>query len=209
MHNYLEHPDEEILERFLLHRSDEEELEVVETHILACESCVSRLETLEIQIAATKLALQQIRQNEAAADAAPGTAARRAWFSLPKLSLAAGMAAAAVVILVVPHARKDIALPVAEVNLVANRGSETTAVPKDRPLHLLMNANDLNQKQLTVQLVDANGKVSWNGVTAIEQDRAAVNLPKIQDTGEHFVRLYAPGAEGEPELLREFAIDVE
>jgi hypothetical protein len=48
---------EEALERFLLHQSRDEELEVLESHILACESCVTRLEDLEVWLAVTKLAL--------------------------------------------------------------------------------------------------------------------------------------------------------
>ncbi len=51
------HPTEESLERFLLKHSQEEELAVVETHILACESCVARLESLEMNVAVMKLAL--------------------------------------------------------------------------------------------------------------------------------------------------------
>src|SRR5947209_11783922 len=145
MQNYLEHPDEEILERFVLHQSGEEELEVVETHILACDSCVSRLEALEVEIAAMKLALQEIRQKDAAADvAARQTASGRRWFSLPKFSMAAGVAALALGILVVPQLKKDSGLPAEQVSLVANRGSETTVVQKGRPLHVVLSANDLN-----------------------------------------------------------------
>ncbi len=63
---YIDHPTEEALERFLLHHSEEQELEIVETHILACESCVSRLESLESDIAASKLALRQFQAKHAA-----------------------------------------------------------------------------------------------------------------------------------------------
>ena len=62
MQQYLEHPTEEALERFLLHQSQEAEIEIVETHILACESCVERLEVLETHIAATKIALAELQR---------------------------------------------------------------------------------------------------------------------------------------------------
>ena len=44
MTDYLDHPNEEALERFLRNEVQESELETIETHILACESCVTRLE---------------------------------------------------------------------------------------------------------------------------------------------------------------------
>ena len=59
---YRDHPDEEALERFILHKCSEEELEIVETHVLACESCVAQLETLELDITATKMALESWRR---------------------------------------------------------------------------------------------------------------------------------------------------
>jgi anti-sigma factor RsiW len=210
MLNYLEHPEEEVLERFVLHQSGEEETEVVETHILACDSCVSRLEALEVEVAAMKLALQEIRKNEAVADvAARQKASGRNWFSLPKLSMAAGVAALALGLVVIPQLRNGTGvLPVAQVSLVANRGSEFTVVPKGRPLHVVLNANDLNEKQLEVRLVDANGTELWKGSIAVQQNRASVDLPKIDSTGEDYVRLYAPTTQGEPELLREFPLTV-
>ena len=60
---YQEHPTEEVLERFILNTSSEDELESVETHILACEHCVNQLETIETDIAATRLALQNVETN--------------------------------------------------------------------------------------------------------------------------------------------------
>jgi hypothetical protein len=209
--NYLEHPDEDVLERFLLNQSGEEELETIETHILACDSCVSRLEALELEIAAMKLALQETRKQDAAASVAARQSSGNKWFTVPKLSMAAGLAALALGLLVVPQMRNNRAVPMAEVTLSATRGSETTLVPQDRPLHVVLNANDLNSKQLEVQLVDANGKQLWKGAATVLNNQAAVYLPKITDAGGHFINLYAPAQtqNGEPELLRQFALDVE
>lgn len=58
---YRAHPTDENLERFLLNICQAEERELIEIHILACESCVDQLEALEIEIAATRLALKRIR----------------------------------------------------------------------------------------------------------------------------------------------------
>ena len=58
------HPSEEALERFLLHAVQGPELVQLEGHILACDSCVTRLEDIEIMLAATKLALRHLRYLE-------------------------------------------------------------------------------------------------------------------------------------------------
>jgi hypothetical protein len=209
MLNYLDHPEEEVLERFVLNRTGEEETEVVETHILACDSCVSRLEALEIEVAATKLALQEIRLKEAAADmAARQKAPGKSWFSLASFSLAAGAAALALALMIMPRMHKNGTSPIAAITLTASRGSDIPVVPKNIPLHVVMNADDIAEKPVDVQLVDANGKTLWTGSSVVQQSRAAVDLPKISEAGEHYVRLYAPVKQGEPELLREFPIDV-
>ena len=62
--SYRDHPNEEALERFLLNTSPEEELEILESHILACGECVGLLKTLENEIAATRLALRQLLEVE-------------------------------------------------------------------------------------------------------------------------------------------------
>src|SRR5581483_6267260 len=53
----LGHPREEALERFLLFQCKGEELGNIETHIVACDLCVTRLESLETQIAIVRLGL--------------------------------------------------------------------------------------------------------------------------------------------------------
>jgi len=204
---YLEHPAEEVLERFLLHHSDEEELDVVETHILACESCIVRLETLETQIAATKLALQDIHQQEVAKAVAKQQAPSRSWFTLPRLSMAGAVAALAIGIGIAPQFMNHNA-PVAQVSLVAYRGLETPTVPKDHELHVHLNANDLNENSVAVQLVDERGTQLWQGTAPVKQNEIDVNVPKISETGAHFFRVYAPSKDGESELLREFAFNV-
>ena len=82
----LEHPNEEALERFLLHRSGDEEIEVLETHILACESCITRLETLELQINDLTVALRAAEQERIAKQASPAKEPWKSWFTLPTLS---------------------------------------------------------------------------------------------------------------------------
>jgi hypothetical protein len=201
---YLDHPSEDALERFILHQCEEEELETVETHILACESCITRLESLEIQITATKLALQQLESEQRAKEMVPARRPWRNWFTVPTLSWGAGVACLALGLLVAPK------FVPSDVTLSAYRGIESPAVPEGRPLHVHLNAADLTEGQVVVELVDGSGSEIWKGTANIRHDQAEVTLPRIAEAGPHFIRLYAPTRDNpEGDLLREFAFQVQ
>jgi hypothetical protein len=204
---YLEHPAEDVLERFLLHQSNEEETEVVETHFLACESCVTRLENLEMQIAAIKLALQEVHKEQVAKAVARERATWRNWFTVPRLSMVGAVAALALGVFLAPQFTGR-STPVAQISLVAYRGLETPTVPKDHQLHVHLNATDLNRTSVQVELVDDRGSQLWKATAPVHQDEIDVNVPQISETGTHFFRIYAPGSGGDEELLREFAFQV-
>src|SRR5579884_1432714 len=189
---YLDHPAEDALERFLLQQCHEEELEAVETHILACESCITRLEDLELQITATKLALQELESERIAREAAKQQHFWKSWFTIPTLSWAAGAACLALALLAAPR------FVPANVNLSAYRGLESPTVPEGRPLDLHLNATDLAEGRVGVELVDGDGSELWKGTTEIKHDQAEVKVPKITESGAHFLRLYAP-AQGNAE----------
>src|SRR3982750_4546611 len=103
MQPHLEHPTDETLEQYLMHRMQESEVESIETHILACGSCVTRLEDLEIHLEATKMALTQLHNETVAKNyAAAASNSRWAWLKVPSFSLAAAGATLAVALTVVP-----------------------------------------------------------------------------------------------------------
>src|SRR5205823_12460915 len=131
---HLEHPTEEALERFLLHQSEEPEIALVETHILACESCVDRLEALEMQIAATRIALAELQRDSHAKQATSEKRSWRGWFGIGGLSFA-GAAACAVLAIAL--------FTPAQVQLSAYRGTETSSVPEWRPLHMHLQTADI------------------------------------------------------------------
>ena len=58
------HPSEEALERFLMNTSGPEELEATETHILCCDECLDQCETLEVEIALTRVALKNLEEHK-------------------------------------------------------------------------------------------------------------------------------------------------
>jgi hypothetical protein len=204
--SYLDnHPAEETLERFLLHQCSEPELETVETHILACDACVSRLEALETQIAAIKTALGELQREKAFAAAAEHGAWKR-WFTVPNLSWA-GAAAAVIAagVFITPELRRS--QPPADVTLSTYRDMQTGVVPEGRPLHVHFNAQGLPDGPVTVQLVNDTGAELWKGAGVIRQEKAEVTAPKIAQDGSYLFRLYG-GARPQGELLREYSFQV-
>jgi len=57
---YLNHLCDDVLERFLMDRCFANELADVEMHIPCCESCVARLEELDLEIGAIRLCLRRM-----------------------------------------------------------------------------------------------------------------------------------------------------
>ena len=206
MQQYVEHPTEETLERFLMHQMQEEELESMETHILACDSCVARLEELEIQIAATKIALAGLHNQTVAENYAKQSSSRWSWFKSHGWSLAGATAALALAVTIVP---RFASVAPFETEVSAYRGSETIAIPAGRPLLLHLNAKDLPAEPVRVEIVNAEGNLVWQGKDAINHDKVNAKLPEMKTKGNYLLRLYAAGQNGAPgDLLREFSFDV-
>ena len=200
MQQFLEHPTEEALERFLLHQCQEPEIEFVETHILACESCVEKLQALEMQITATKIALAELQRDSRMKESATEKRWWKRWFGAAGLSLAG---AAACVILAV-----GLFAP-AQVELTAHRGREISFVPEGRRLHMHLDTADLADGLVAVQLVNGEGSEIWSGTSAVRQEQTDVRLPRITKAGSYFLRLYTPAkGSAERDLLREFAFEV-
>lgn len=204
---YFEHPAEDVLERYLLRQTAEEELETVESHILGCDSCVTRLENLELEIVAMRRALQELEARQESVAVAPAIESRwKRWLGVPALSFAGAAAAVALGIAFLPQLWQQP--PAADFSLSAYRGMETIVVPENRPLHLTLNANDLPEGPAGITVVDSNGVPVWQGTGQITKHRISVTVPRIAQPGTHFVRLYSRNEGAPPELLREFLIDV-
>jgi len=201
--SFREHPSEEALERFLLNASPEDELEGLEMHVLACGQCVDHLEALEVQIAATRMVLRRLEFQRLSERSVENTRSWTRWFTIPRLSFAAtGFAAAAGAIL--------FSIP-RDVNLAAYRGSETTIVSEGMPLHLHLNAAGLNSgAAVALELADKRGSVIWKGTSVVRHDTVDVTLPRITESGSHYLRLYAaPSDATDGVLVHEFALNAQ
>jgi hypothetical protein len=197
-----DHPSEDSLERFLLNRCEVDELEIVETHIFACEACVTRLETLELTIEATKLALQNLQIEQAAkiAHSTPGRAAWLRWLTLPRLTFAGAALAACT------FAISFVSVP-RDVTLVANRGDEITQASVWLPIYLHLYARDLPSGPLSVDIVDAQGTKVWEGEATVQKEKINVKAGRLTTPGQYFVRVFSQSAQdADSGLLREYSI---
>lgn len=193
------HPSEDLLEKFARNRCSDGELELVETHILGCEICVTRLEELDDFLHAFQPGYQELRRSRA-------RSVRRLSFQW-----AFGLAATAILVIGLSFAPRlahhaNTPPPAAQVQLYAERGNEAVSAPVLRPLQIHLSATDLPQRVLPVEVVNGVGSPVWNGSTKVAQDEATVNLPALA-AGAYFLRLYS-GPNDQSELLREFTFQV-
>jgi hypothetical protein len=206
---YLEHPSEEMLERYILHQSSERELDSIETHVLACEDCITRLEDLESYIAVFRQASSELQLERAEQPIRESVITRLlGWLTPQRISLIGAAAALAVVVSVAPvynssHRDKT---PI-HADLSAWRGAEMLTLASNRPLDLRLNASDLPARELWAELVDSRGSQLWKGATAVHDEFAEVTLPALPGSRNYFVRLYATrdNGTGTGDLLREFS----
>jgi hypothetical protein len=198
---YHEHPNEEALERFILNMSPEQELDILEPHILACGKCVEQLETLEIEIAATRLALRQLLATELILQkSAQGHRRWTWWLAFPKWSFVTGgaLAAAAVVLFWIPR----------DVTLTAYRGVETAIVSQGWRLNMHLNGQGLAPGPVAVQLADHSGAIVWSGTSIVRDSTVNVAIPRLTKSGSYYLRLYSlPYTGSGGDLLREFALE--
>jgi hypothetical protein len=206
-----EHPSEDCLERYLLRQSKSGELEFVETHILACPDCITRLEQAEMFIATMRAAYREMteqKETEDVKESIPFITRLTAWLTPLRLSWTAGLAILVAGLIMAPA---QFALrwpvPTAQVSLAAWRGAESVSVPFKRPLSVTLNSIDLPDGAVGVQLVDASGREVSHGSATVRQQSAQVSLPPLQHPGTYFLRLYSVSDtnRGQRDLLREFA----
>jgi hypothetical protein len=194
-----DHPAIDLLERFALNTCSEEELDLVETHILACDACVCALEDLEVQVAATKLALEQVlREQKSKPEPERIHSSWRNWFTAPNLGWAgAALAASAVCLLAL--------LPV-NVELGAERGSEqVVVVPEWRNAVLTISQGGLQDGPVQAEIVNENGQRLWAAAADCSHGLVGLHIPRMTAAGHYYARLYTVR---EHELLSEFPFEV-
>jgi hypothetical protein len=127
------HPTDNALEEYVFQRLSENQIEAMEIHMLACESCVDRLEGLELHIATLKCALgsSQAEQTAGIPELQP-----RNWNWRPMPQVSWILVAALITMCVAPLHIARRSRPASEVSLHAYRGSDVDSVPQGRSVLL-------------------------------------------------------------------------
>ena len=225
----LEHVSEKLLERYLAQQGSESEVEVVETHLLVCDSCRGRLDELEDYRSV-------VRQGFALLASQPQKSKAPGWFrGLPAWGLpswswsfrgswprwsprdwllvpAAAMLALAA-LLVAPAMQREAmqheAGPV-DVSLTSERGeTQLVAAPQGRKLQLRLDSSGLPDGQVSVEIVDINGNAITEQQALAHSNHATVRVAHLA-IGVYYARIYSSkgGHLDSDRLLREFAFQV-
>jgi hypothetical protein len=213
----LEHVSEKLLERYLAQQGSESEVEVVETHLLICDSCRGRLDELEDYRSVVRqgfaLLASQSQKSKALgwfpglpAWSFPGSWPRwspRDWLLVP----AAAMLALAA-LLVAPAMQRETG-PV-DVSLTSERGkTQLVAAPQKRNLQLRLDSSGLPDGQVSVEIVDLNGNEITEQQALAHSSHATIRVAHLA-IGVYYARIYSSkgGHRDSDRLLREFAFQV-
>jgi hypothetical protein len=199
------HPTDDTLEEYIFRRMNEQEVDNIETHLLACEFCLGRLESLELHIATMKVVMRDLRTEETM-DAIED---RAKWPGLlvPRLSWVAAAAMVAICVSLPAVIRQRGATP--EISLHAYRGADVPIILQGRRTRLALDALDLPQGNVSVQVVNLDGLQVWSDRASIHNDVAHVTLPRLDKEGSYLLRLYDSSGHDGPQLLREFVFRVQ
>ncbi len=191
----LPHPNEDLLEEYVLHRLPEPLAAQVEEHLLICPLCQDAITETDQFLAALKVAASQ-----------PAPAMVRPGWLDARTSLAPILALVVLALAVVwnyPSYPQDASTPVA-VSLSSLRGTNPLSpAPAGKPLLLSIDLPDLvSGSKYSVEVVDAAGGPVWKGSVSEIDGHLVATMSKPLVSGLYWVRLY--GADSE--LLREFGL---
>lgn len=210
------HPSEETLEEYVLHRLSPIQCDDLEDHLLLCETCRARLQEAESFVQAMRQAGTRIREAEffrlnqapiwrralsyLGEVSSPGRFARAGGFAIAILA----------VVLILPRLRTN-AVEYEDVRLMSVRGSESAAKPKPNSwLRLHLDTQRLDSYSgARIVLVDANGHKVWQSEPRPgdpSQSELVVTLERKLASGNYWVRL---SSEPDGKLLREYPLKIQ
>ena len=201
--SFSSHVSEQLLERYVLHQLAEDELAVVEEHLLVCPACQDQLRQVDEYIQAVKLAAGELRERKGGG---PG------WLS--DLSrVAAGVGAATIVIvalaLVIPWQRHNV--PDHEVILEAARGAGTIPQAEARNSGSLVLKMDVSEIArfggYQVSVVNSGGREVWRAGAQADHNQLSVAIPVKLPAGRYWIRLFDTSPQP-PTLLREYGLEL-
>jgi len=201
------------IEDFLFDRLSGVTREVIEEHLLACGSCLNRIEKEEAFIASFRAAATEIESEDlkAAYHGRPAEPPKR-WLGFWKSRWLAWTFAGVFAVLLgggVYFSRSHTPLTEAQIALHVERGaglSEATALA-GQPLRLVPDLTGLPQlPAFTFSLVDSVGRPVHSEQVSPASGRVEVPLPRGLPSGSYWVRLSTPAPASE--LLREYGLRI-
>jgi hypothetical protein len=192
----LPHPDEEVLEAYVLHRLPEALTAPVEEHLLICHRCQDAVAAIDQFVASMKFA----GRPSVPAVASPVLSGFRSMAPIA----AALVLSALVVVWKYPH---EAAVSPVTVTLSSLRAAHPPSpAPAGRPLNLSIEMPDLkSEKYYRVEVVDAAGSMAWKGPVTESDGKLIATISKPLGDGVYWVRLYGANSE----LLREFGLSAQ
>jgi hypothetical protein len=191
------HLTDEALELYHKNQLDnEQELSIIEEHLLYCPHCQDRLEKTQVFADGMRAAAKKLEEESSSGKGGSQN---------PKRLFVAVIAASIAFVFAAPGLWRMMAPP-QQVELSSYRSTDRGTAQAGRKIELRLNLEGLEQKTgLRVQVVGGEGQKIFEG----NLQGQSVQLPALQK-GFHWVRLLAPGT-GAPEtgeLLREFTLEV-
>lgn len=182
------HVTEDALELFSLGRlSSEEDIAVVEEHLLVCGYCQTRLEKMDGFVEAAVASAKAVAAN-------PEENKSRNYLPI-------AIAASAALMVFIPGLMEQNGEP-ASIDLVAVRNETRLTAPAQKPLKLRPDLTGLSESGYDWELSGVDGEVKSRGRLSLDTGRLFV--PGLAE-GQYWLRLKPAGQQ---EILREFSLSV-
>lgn len=193
------HRSDDLLEDYLLSRLSDSDLPALEEHLMVCDACRDRLDTLE----GFTLGLREVHASQPVlGNAVSPKTDWFGWMRRPAFSLAVALVAVVAAVAVF-SARETALAPVAALQLTATRGEMPVISPAGE-LDLTFSDAPRQSEALRVEVVDATGGAVWNGLAQSTAAGVQVKAQRRLGPGEYFVRLYSTSGQ----LLHEYGFRV-
>jgi methionine-rich copper-binding protein CopC len=198
------HLSEEAIEKYILGRMAEPEVDALEQHLLLCEFCRDQVQKSEAFVQAFRSVAPHVQS------VPPSIWDRiRAVVALhpgPVWTVASALAAIMLVFTLIPTGSRSVQ----HVDLSTARGTDASA-PHARAkttIDLQIDLSELPAASLyTIELVDANGTVIANYTSEAKSSKLTIPVTKPLAPGQYWVRIY--GNSLKTELLREYGLKVD
>jgi len=203
------HPEDGVLEDYLVGNLTETESGSLEEHLLVCDACRLRLDETDAYVASMRGAAEALRTRQRraaqASQAAQASHATRwrpnwVWFRLAPAVAALALLAG---VFVWQSGPSGVAGAPFAVSLQATRGSSALPwAPADTSLRVRLDLTGLPDfPSYRLEMVSDSGAPVWRETVTAHNAMAESRMPRTK-AGAYFIRVYSPAGE----LLREFGI---